>query len=41
MDMTAISLCKDNKLPIIVFSLKNYGSIKKAVLGKKVGTRVS
>lgn len=40
MDTTAISLCKDNDLPIIVFSLKKRGSIKRAVLGEKVGTRV-
>ena len=40
MDTTAISLCKDNNLPIVVFSLKRKGNIKKAVLGQKVGTRV-
>jgi len=41
MDATAISLCKDNDLPIIVFNLKKYGNIKKSVLGKKIGTTVS
>ncbi len=40
MDMTAISLCKDNGLPIIIFNLKKRGNIKKAVLGQKVGTRI-
>jgi uridylate kinase len=40
MDTTAISLCKDNNLPIIVFSLKKRGNIKRAVLGQKVGTKV-
>ena len=40
MDSAAISLCKDNKLPIIVFNLKEYGNIKRAVLGQKVGTKV-
>jgi len=40
MDTTAISLCKDNNLPIIVFNLKKRGNIKKAVLGQKVGTKV-
>lgn len=40
MDTTAISLCKDNKLPIVVFNLKKYGNIRKAVLGQKVGTIV-
>jgi uridylate kinase len=40
MDTTAISLCKDNNLPIIVFNLRKRGNIKKAVLGQKVGTLV-
>ncbi|MCX8160963.1 MAG: UMP kinase [Candidatus Saccharicenans sp.] len=41
MDSTAITLCKDNSLPIIIFNLNVPGNIKKAVLGEKVGTRVS
>lgn len=41
MDSTAITLCKDNNLPIIVFNLNVPGNIKRAVLGEKVGTRVS
>jgi uridylate kinase len=40
MDSTAISLCKDNDLPILVFNLNKPGNIKKAVLGEKVGTLV-
>jgi uridylate kinase len=40
MDATAISLCKDNDLPIIVFNLKKRGNIKRAVLGEGIGTRV-
>ena len=40
MDATAISLCKDNDLPIIVFSLFKRGNIQKAVCGQKVGTKV-
>ncbi len=40
MDTTAISLCKDNKMPIIVFNLRKKGNVRKAVLGQKVGTRV-
>lgn len=40
MDTTAISLCKDNELPIIIFNLKRRGNIKKVVLGQKVGTRI-
>ncbi len=40
MDSTAISLCMDNSLPIIVFNLKRKGSIKRAVLGEPIGTIV-
>ncbi|MFW6137385.1 MAG: UMP kinase [Candidatus Aminicenantaceae bacterium] len=40
MDSTAISLCKDNDLPIVVFNLKKKGNIKKAVLGRDVGTLI-
>ena len=40
MDTTAISLCKDNKLPIIIFNLKRRGNIKRVVLGQKVGKRI-
>jgi len=40
MDATAISLCKDNKLPIIVFSLKKHGNILRAVMGEDIGTTV-
>jgi len=38
MDSTAISLCMDNQLPIIVFSLKEKGSIKRIILGEKIGS---
>lgn len=38
MDSTAISLCMDNNLPIIVFNLLREGNIKKVILGEKVGT---
>ncbi|MBI5196918.1 MAG: uridine monophosphate kinase, partial [Nitrospirae bacterium] len=41
MDSTAISLCMDNKLPIIVFSLREKGNIKKILEGKKIGTLIS
>ncbi len=40
MDATAISLCKDNALPIVVFNLNERGSIRSAVLGRNVGTKV-
>jgi uridylate kinase len=40
MDATAISLCMDHQIPIIVFSLKKKGNIKRVVLGEKIGTKV-
>lgn len=40
MDSTAISLCMDNKLPIITFNLKDPANIKRVALGEKVGTVV-
>jgi len=40
MDATAISLCMENKLPLIVFNLLKVGNIKKVVLGEKIGTVV-
>ncbi len=40
MDATAISLCMDHRIPIIVFNLKCKGNIKRTVLGEKVGTKV-
>jgi len=40
MDATAISLCRENNMPILVFNLNRHGNIKRAVLGEKVGTLV-
>ena len=40
MDATAISLCMDNKLPIIVFDLTTAGNIKKVIGGEEIGTIV-
>ena len=40
MDSTAISLCMDNNLPIVVFNLKGKGNIRKIIEGKKIGTLV-
>jgi len=40
MDMTAISLAMDNKLPLVVFDLKNEGNIRNVVCGVDVGTRI-
>jgi len=41
MDATAISLCMDNKLPIVVFNLRTAGNLRRAVLGETVGTTVT
>jgi uridylate kinase len=40
MDTTAISLCMDNKLPIVVFNMRAAGSIRRVVMGEPVGTTV-
>ncbi|MGA2525073.1 MAG: UMP kinase [Smithellaceae bacterium] len=40
MDATAISLCRDNLLPIIVFNLQKKGNIRSVICGKKIGTYV-
>ena len=41
MDSTAISLCKDNNLPIIIFNLNQRGNIRKVLSGEKIGSLVS
>ena len=41
MDATAISLCMDNKLPIVVFNLREPGNIRRVVMGEPIGTTVS
>src|SRR5438874_3438109 len=40
MDSTAISLCKDNDLPIVIFNLNEHGNIRRVVLGEKIGSMV-
>ena len=40
MDSTAISLCMDNHLPIVVFNLTQRGNIRRVVMGERIGTRV-
>ena len=40
MDATAISLCMDNKIPIVVFNLFTKGNLKKVVMGQNIGTKV-
>jgi uridylate kinase len=41
MDATAISLCMDNRMPIIVFNLRTPGHLKRAVLGERIGSLVT
>jgi uridylate kinase len=41
MDLTAVSLCKDNNLPMIVFNMNQPGTIRRVVRGEKVGSLVT
>ncbi len=41
MDLTAVSMCKDNNLPMIVFNMNQRGNIRRVVLGEKVGSLVT
>ena len=41
MDATAISLCMDNRLPIVVFNLRTPGNIKRAITGEPIGSLVT
>jgi uridylate kinase len=41
LDSTALSLCMDNSLPIIVFSLQSSNGIERAILGEEIGTKIS
>ena len=41
MDMTAVTLCMENHLPIVVFNVKQPGNLKRVVLGEKLGTTVT
>jgi uridylate kinase len=40
-DAAAFALCRENKLPIVIFDLKNQGNIRRAVSGESIGTLVS
>jgi uridylate kinase len=40
MDATAVSLCMDNKLPIVVFNLRQAGNLRRVIMGEPVGTTV-
>ena len=41
MDMTAITLCQENKLPIVVFDMNKPGNLSRLLKGEKVGTLVN
>jgi uridylate kinase len=41
MDLTAITLCKENSIPIRVFNVKKEGQLKKLIFDNKIGTLVS
>ena len=41
MDLTAITLCKENNIPIQVFDILKLGNLKQLILGAKIGTLVS
>jgi uridylate kinase len=41
MDATAISLCRENNLPIVIFNLNGRGNIRRVVLGERVGSLVT
>jgi uridylate kinase len=41
MDLTAVSLCKDNNMPMIIFNMNQPGNIRRVVLGEKVGSLVT
>jgi uridylate kinase len=41
MDSTAISMCMDHKLPVLVFNLQKVGNIRRAIMGERIGTLVS
>ena len=41
MDATAIAMCRENNLPIIIFNLNQYGNIRRVVLGERVGSLVN
>ena len=40
MDLTAFALCKENKMPILVFDMKGKGNLAKVIAGEEIGTIV-
>ena len=41
MDATAIALCRENNLPIVIFNLNQRGNIQRVVMGERVGSLVN
>ena len=41
MDFTAISMCRDNNMPIVIFNINTPGNMRRIVLGEKVGSLVT
>ena len=41
MDLTAITFCRDNKIPILVFDLMREGNIRAALVGERIGTLIT
>jgi len=41
MDSTAVALCKENKLPIIIFNFTGRNNLKKIILGERIGTLIN
>jgi uridylate kinase len=41
MDLTAITLCQENRLPILVFNMSQPGNLKRLVMGEHIGTVVT
>ncbi len=41
MDLTAITLCRENNIPVVIFNLNRRGNIRRVVLGERVGSLVS
>ncbi len=41
MDSTAITLCMDNRLPIIIFNLRTPGNLRRTVMGEQIGSIVT
>jgi uridylate kinase len=41
MDATAIALCRENNLPIVIFNLNQRGNIQRVVMGERIGSLVN